>query len=107
MILAEFKRSGISQVELAKRTGKGPDIISRLIGRPGNWTLNTLSDLLFAMSEAAPVYSLDFPWKAAPLNQNKSTWADPDLQKPPKSSGTNNPVPKPANVVWESEGALT
>src|SRR5688572_23469025 len=47
MILAEFKRTGMSQAELAKRTGKGTDVISRLIGRPGNWTLNTISDLLY------------------------------------------------------------
>src|SRR3990172_3044278 len=73
MILAEFRKSGISQAELAKRTGNGPDIISRLNGRPGNWTLNTLSDLLFAMSAAAPSYSVSYPLSVTHANQTRST----------------------------------
>jgi hypothetical protein len=105
MILAEFKRSGISQTELAKRTGKGTDVISRLIGRPGNWTLNTLSDLLFAMSAAAPSYSLCFPLSVAPVNQNRPTWADQDLKKLEKTTETNNPLPKPAKITWENVDA--
>ena len=76
LILAEFRKSGITQAELAKRTGKGPDIISRLIGRPGNWTLNTLSDLLFAMSGAALTYSVHYPLTDTGKNQKRAAWAD-------------------------------
>lgn len=105
MILAEFRKSGISQAELAKRTGKGPDIISRLIGRPGNWTLNTLSDLLFAMSAAAPSYSVSYPLSVTPANQTRPAWADQDLEKLTKTTKTNNPLPEPADIKWEKEGA--
>lgn len=106
MILAEFKKSGINQTELAKRTGKGTDIISRLIGRPGNWTLNTLSDLLFAMSGAAPSYSVSYPLLAPRLNQNKSAWAEKNLNEPNKSPGTSNPfgkLPDNLTIKWEQE----
>lgn len=96
MILAEFRKSGITQAELAKRTGKGTDMISRLIGRPGNWTLNTLSDLLFAMSGAAPCYSITYPLLVASRNQTKPAWAEKKLLESPKSPGTTNTIPKPS-----------
>jgi hypothetical protein len=49
LIVKEFKKSGLSQVDLAKRLGKGTDVICRLLSRPGNWELDTFSDLLFGI----------------------------------------------------------
>jgi hypothetical protein len=59
--MEEFTKSGLSQADLARRLGKGTDIVCRLLGGPGNWTLDTLSDLMFAISGAAPVFSKDYP----------------------------------------------
>jgi hypothetical protein len=61
LVVREFKRSGISQAELARRLGKGTDRVCKLIGGPGNWTLDTVSDLLFAIGAAEPVYGLSYP----------------------------------------------
>jgi hypothetical protein len=61
VILKEFKSSGISQAELTRRLRKDAATISRMISTPGNWSLDTVSDLLFAMRGAEPVYSLVYP----------------------------------------------
>src|SRR6266850_1150188 len=61
LVLGEFKKSGISQAELCRRLRKGPAQISRLLGGPGNWSLDTVSDLLFAISGAEPAYELRYP----------------------------------------------
>jgi hypothetical protein len=63
LLLREFKKSGISQKELGIRLGKDPAIISRYLGAPGNWELDTVSDLFFAVSggvlEVRVVYPLN------------------------------------------------
>jgi hypothetical protein len=47
---------------LARRLGKKPEQITRWLGAPGNWTLETLSNLLVAMG-----YEPQF--SAQPLDQ--------------------------------------
>jgi antitoxin HicB len=61
LVIEEFKKSGLTQAELARRLGKSPEVISRLLARPGNWESNTLSELLFAISGAVPAYRVDYP----------------------------------------------
>lgn len=45
----ESERSGITKREIAERLGKDPAQITRWLSGPGNVTMDTLSDLLFAM----------------------------------------------------------
>jgi hypothetical protein len=61
LVIGEFKKSGLTQAELARRLGKSPEVISRLLARPGNWESNTFSELLFAISGAVPAYRVDYP----------------------------------------------
>lgn len=52
LVLDEFLRQqdrGLTQAELARRIGKRPEQINRWLGAPGNWTLETVSDLLLGM----------------------------------------------------------
>src|SRR5438128_12251261 len=42
--------NNLTQARLATRLGKDPAVINRLLGAPGNWTLETISDLLVAMA---------------------------------------------------------
>jgi hypothetical protein len=52
LVLAEYLRQedrGLRQIDLARRISRKPEIINRLLGAPGNWTINTVSDLLLGM----------------------------------------------------------
>src|SRR6476660_7210005 len=69
VVVKEFKRSGLTQADLARRLGLGTDRVCRLLGGPGNWTLDTGSDLPFAISGAEPMYSLAFPLDRAASNR--------------------------------------
>ena len=48
----EFDNSGISQAELATRMKKDQGRLSKMLGAPGNWTLDTVAELLWAISGA-------------------------------------------------------
>jgi hypothetical protein len=61
LVIREFKRTGITQAELARRLGKSPEVISRLLARPTNWEADTFGDLLFGISGAVPAYRLEHP----------------------------------------------
>jgi len=43
------KDRGITRAFLARRTGKSPEQITRLLSAPGNWTLETFTHLALAM----------------------------------------------------------
>jgi transcriptional regulator with XRE-family HTH domain len=47
---AQAQHKGLTQVELAKLLGKDAAQINRWLSGPGNWTLDTISDLLLAMN---------------------------------------------------------
>lgn len=74
LVIREFLRERLTQAELARRLGKGPDQISRMLGAPGNWTLDTVSDLLFAISGAEPEYGIGYPLDGAPRNDVVPEW---------------------------------
>jgi hypothetical protein len=61
IVIEEFERSGISQITLANRLSKSPEVISRWLSRPQNWESDTFSSLLFGISGAMPRYDLDYP----------------------------------------------
>jgi hypothetical protein len=84
MVIKEFKKSGVSQADLTRRLGGDVSRVCRLLGAPGNWTLNTVSDLLFAISGAEPVYSVKYPLDAPPRNYTGANWL--------KGQGTSNPA---------------
>lgn len=54
---------GVSRADIAKRLDKRPEQITRWLGSPGNWTLETVSNLLLALGQipefrATPLSSL-------------------------------------------------
>jgi DNA-binding phage protein len=55
LIVSEFKKRGLSKADLARRTGRKPEQVTRWLGSPGNWTLDTISDLLIAMGSELDV----------------------------------------------------
>lgn len=107
LIHKEFSRSGITRTQLAKRMGRGLDRVSHLLGAPGNWTLDTASDLLFAISGAEISYGPSYPLRKAPRNLTRPEWLDeqridrPNLEalggdqiigEPPKRLGLASPA---------------
>lgn len=73
----ELERSGITKTCLAKRMGKGIDRVSHLLAAPSNWTSDTESDLLFAISGAEVNYDpLSYPLDLPVRNRRKPEWLD-------------------------------
>ena len=76
LVMSEFKKSGLSQADLARRLGKKPDRICKTLAAPGNWTNDTPSDYLFAISGAEIKYELSYPLDGAPRNFTVPDWLD-------------------------------
>ena len=62
LVRREFQRSGISETELAGRLGKPKDAVAGLLNGPKHWDLDTVSDLLYAISSAVPGYVITYPF---------------------------------------------
>jgi len=56
LVHAELERSGLNQAKLARRLGISESWVSRLLGAPGNWMHDTVSDLLYAISGSEIAY---------------------------------------------------
>ncbi len=81
LVQHEFEESGITKAELADRLGKGADRISHLLGAPGNWTIDTASDLLFAISGAEIDYRVTHPLRRSPRNMTAPEWLYQEYQE--------------------------
>lgn len=76
----EFQHSGINQKELSERLNMDGGRLSRLLGAPGNWTLDTVAELLWAISGARAIYSLEYPLKKAKRNNIRPVFANKDIK---------------------------
>lgn len=50
LVLDAFGKSGLTQAELARRMGADKGQVCRQLGAPGNWTIDTVGKLLFAIN---------------------------------------------------------
>ena len=74
LILEKLVESKLTQAEICKRLGRRPDVVCRWIGAPGNWTLDTVSDLLFAISGEEIDYQTADPIGSQRRNHNQPDW---------------------------------
>lgn len=86
LVHKKFNASKLTQAQLAKRLGKGTDRICKLLGAPGNWTLDTVSDLLFAIDGGVLDPQVDYPMKALARNDRIPHWVERDFGKKSTSS---------------------
>jgi hypothetical protein len=63
LVLSEYRKQaekGMTKSHIAHRINRRPEQITRWLGAPGNWTLETVSDLLLVISQAEPIVGLKF-----------------------------------------------
>ncbi len=102
---------GLTQAELARRIGRKPEVINRLLGAPGNWTVNTVSDLLIGMG-AEPEFIVsrlvDRTANATLLisgearlgeQPEKRKSVEPENPQPLSPHQTNPPTPPPFGLL--------
>ena len=62
LVMEEFLKrgmeSGLTRADVARRIGRRPEQVTRWFGAPGNWTLETVSDLLLAVANSEPNVTL-------------------------------------------------
>jgi hypothetical protein len=79
-ILRQFQARqgrGLTQADVARVLGRRPEQINRWLGTPGNWTLDTISDLILAISKAELEFS-EYPLE----NRGVRNYSGPDWIKP-------------------------
>jgi hypothetical protein len=75
LVITELQRKQqldptFTQARLASRIGKRSDQVCRWLGSPGNWTLDTLSDLLLGISGAELEMKLQYLSTLPTRNRN-------------------------------------
>lgn len=77
LVLSAFlkveKRDHLSRADLAKRLGRKPEQITRWFASPGNWELDTVSDLLLGMGFEPALSLVDLRSAARPQSIEAST----------------------------------
>lgn len=98
IVLREFLRQedtvGLTQAELARRIHRKASQLSKLLGAPGNWTINTVSDLLLGMKTQPVVSVISLEDRIAGYSE---TWGDIDNIISPESREHDPIISDPAS----------
>jgi hypothetical protein len=90
IIIKEFKKSKLSQAQLARRMGQRTDTICRWLSGPGNYTFDSVSSLLLGISGGELSYSVVHPFSVGAKNPSLPDW----VSKRNEIEGNNSPPPK-------------
>jgi len=60
---------------------KKPEQVTRLLAAPGNWTLDTLSDLLLAIGNFEPAFSVSSPLGAPARNMDTASLLNEKVER--------------------------
>jgi transcriptional regulator with XRE-family HTH domain len=82
LVVGEFirqqKDNGLTQSQLAERIGKDPSRVNKWFRSPGNWTVDTISDLLLGICASELEISLS-PLVEKPRNDLGPVWINQEL----------------------------
>jgi hypothetical protein len=100
LVASEFlkkERAGeLTRADLARRIGRKPEQINRWLGAPGNWTIETVSDLLLAISKSELNFQLAPLENRAPRNYAGPDWLrDTKISKSSDSTSGTSRVTRP------------
>ncbi|AGB73743.1 hypothetical protein RHSP_79501 [Rhizobium freirei PRF 81] len=73
MVANACVEAGITRANIARRLGKDPAQVSRLLNTPGNWTIDTIAELLFAIDGSFLRAERHWPQREALSNRRHST----------------------------------
>lgn len=99
----EKEQGGLSKADLARRIGKKPEVISRLIGAPGNWTIDTVSDLLLGIAAEELVPDSEPLIGRTPRNLSSAEW----LRSHAEQASTVPPKPFQSHLGATETGSGT
>jgi len=83
LVIDEFMSQQIenpefTQAALARRIDKRPEQVNRWLSSPGNWTIDTISDLLFGIAGAELEIGINYFADQAPRNFIEPEWLNPE-----------------------------
>jgi hypothetical protein len=86
LLVSEFRKSGLSQADLASRLGKAPELICRWLNRPSNLELDTLSATVFAINGGVLTFGVSHPVR----NRIEVSLPPPDIKLAQNSAKTGS-----------------
>lgn len=87
--LEKEKAGRLSRADLARRLNKKPEQITRWLSTPGNWTLDTISDLVLGICGGELKFSLS-PITSIQRNYSQHARLDHTFISRPEASTTGN-----------------
>jgi hypothetical protein len=92
----EQERAGaLTKAELGRRIERKPDVISRLLGAPGNWEMRTVTDLLLGIAAEELV-----PNSSPLLHRPKRNFDGPEWLETKRLEAKPGPAtPPPSHVI--------
>jgi hypothetical protein len=91
-IIKEFRKSKLTQAQLARRMGQRTDVICRWLSGPGNYTLDTVSNLVFGISGGELTYTVSHPLGELSRNFTMPEWVN-------KLSSIEGNQPSPTSLL--------
>jgi hypothetical protein len=98
LIMSKFRSApDLTKAELGRRVGKRPEVITRLLGAPGNWTLETVSDLLMGIAGEELMAETASPLTGADRNYSYDDYPPSPLSR--QETPKQRPWPPTANPL--------